>query len=223
MLSRIFPSHSAYIYAMNTLFSLIFILSTLILLFLSPETFLEALLDGAGKSATLCLSLIATYAVWMGLMRLWEDSGVTQGISKLLKPLARKLLKTKDENALQNACMNFSVNLLGISGAATPYGIRAAQLLDKTEHAEYSSAMLFVLNATSLQLFPTSMIGVRVAMRSLSPNDIILPTLFTTLFSTALGLFLTWALLRPKKKSAQRIHTPSIFIRTQKTKGAGMR
>ena len=223
MLSRIFPVHSAYIYAMNTLFSLIFILSTLILLFLSPETFLEALLDGAGKSATLCLSLIATYAVWMGLMRLWEDSGVTQGISKLLKPLARKLLKTKDENALQNACMNFSVNLLGISGAATPYGIRAAQLLDKTEHAEYSSAMLFVLNATSLQLFPTSMIGVRVAMRSLSPNDIILPTLFTTLFSTALGLFLTWALLQPKKKSAQRIHTPSIFIRTKKTKGAGMR
>ena len=207
---------------MNTLFSLIFILSTLILLFLSPETFLEALLDGAGKSATLCLSLIATYAVWMGLMRLWEDSGVTRGVSKLLKPLARKLLKTKDEDALQNACMNFSVNLLGISGAATPYGIRAAQLLDKTEHAEYSSAILFVLNATSLQLFPTSMIGVRVAMHSLSPNDIVLPTLFTTLFSTALGVFLTWAFLRPKKTSTQRIHAPAIFIKTQKNKGAGM-
>ncbi len=208
---------------MNTLFSLIFILATLILLFLSPETFLEALLDGAGKSATLCLSLIATYAVWMGLMRLWEDSGVTRGVSKLLKPLARKLLKTNKEEALQNACMNFSVNLLGISGAATPYGIKAAQLLDKTEHAEYSSAMLFVLNATSLQIFPTSMIGVRVAMRSLSPNDIILPTLFTTLFSTALGIFLTWAFLHPKKKSAQRIHAHGIFIKTQKRKGAGMR
>jgi spore maturation protein A len=208
---------------MNTLFSVIFIIATFLLLFLSPATFLEALLDGAGKSATLCLSLIATYAVWMGLMRLWEDSGVTRGISKLLKPFAKKLLKTKDEEALQNACMNFSVNLLGISGAATPYGIKAAQLLDKTEHAEYSSAMLFVLNATSLQVFPTSMIGVRVAMHSLAPNDIVLPTLLATLFSTALGVFLVWAFLRPKIKRRQRVHAPTISTKTEKRKGAGAR
>ena len=206
---------------MNTLFSVIFIIATFLLLFLSPATFLESLLDGAGKSATLCLSLIATYAVWMGLMRLWEDSGVTRGISKLLKPLAKKLLKTSNETALQNACMNFSVNLLGISGAATPYGVKAARLLDKSENAEYSSAMLFVLNATSLQLVPTSIIAVRVAMQSASPYDIVLPTLFATLLSTLLGVLLTKLFIRSAKKKTKAF-PPSFLQNPMKTKGAGI-
>ena len=208
---------------MNTLFTIIFVLSTLLLLFSDPNSFLQTLLDGAGKSATLCIALIASYSVWMGLMQLWNDSGVARGVSKLLKPIVKKLLKTDDEAALQCACMNFSVNLLGISGAATPYGIQAAKLLDKTQHAEYSSAMLFVLNATSLQLFPSSMLAVRVSMASLSPNDIILPTLFTTIFSTLLGITLTWALLRPKSNRVHLVHTPFIFSNQLKTQGAGMR
>jgi spore maturation protein A len=208
---------------MNTLFTIIFSLSTLFLLFSDPNRFLQTLLDGAGKSATLCIALISSYAVWMGLMQLWNDSGVARGVSKLLKPLAKKLLKTDNEAALQCACMNFSVNLLGISGAATPYGIQAATLLDKTKHAEYSSAMLFVLNATSLQLFPSSMLAVRVSMASLSPYNIILPTLFTTIFSTLLGVMLTWAILRPKPERAHLVHTHSILHKQIKTRGAGMR
>lgn len=207
---------------MNTLFTIIFLLSTLVLLFISPESFLQTLLDGASKSATLCLSLIASYAVWMGLMRLWEDSGVAKGVSKLLKPFAKKLLKTNNEEALKNACMNFSVNLLGISGAATPYGIKAAQLLDKTDNAEYSSAMLFVLNATSLQLFPGSMLAVRVSMGSLSPNNIIFPTLLTTIFSTVLGITLTWLLLQPKEKVTRLVHGCHISPNRLKNKGAGI-
>ncbi len=169
------------------------------MLFLSPESFLAALLDGAGKSGTLCLSLLATYSVWLGLMQVWEDSGVSRGVSKLLKPVARKLFQTKDEKTLDALSMNLSVNLLGISGAATPYGIQAANLLDRTPNAEYSSAMLFVLNATSIQLIPTSIIGVRVAMQSGSPMDIVLPTVLTTLFSTVLGIVLTRLLVAPKR------------------------
>ncbi len=184
---------------MNILFTCIFLLSTCILLFINPENFLAALLDGAGKSGTLCLSLLATYSVWLGLMKVWEDSGVSRGVSKLLKPVAKKLFKTEDEKTLNALSMSLSVNLLGISGAATPYGIQAANLLDKSPHAEYSSAMLFVLNATSIQLIPTSMIGVRVAMQSASPMDIVIPTLLTTAFSTLLALLLTRLLIPPKK------------------------
>ncbi len=175
-------------------------LSTLILLFLSPETFLAALVDGAGRSGTICLSLLATYSVWLGLMKVWEDSGVSRGVSKLLKPLARRLFRTDEEQTLNALSMSLSVNLLGISGAATPYGIQAANLLDKTPDAEYSSAMLFVLNATSIQLIPTSIIGVRVAMQSAAPMDIVIPTLLTTAFSTLLGVLLTRLLIPPKTK-----------------------
>ena len=185
---------------MNILFSGVLLLSSVIILIRAPENFLAAMLDGGSRAATLCVSLVATYSVWMGLIKVWEDSGVTRGVSKLLRPLAKKLFKTDDRAALDAVCMNLSVNLLGVSGAATPYGVKAAQLLDQSENAEYSSAMFFVLNATSLQLLPTSLIAVRVSMHSLSPADIVFPTLFTTLFSTILGGFLTWLFLRPKKR-----------------------
>ena len=185
---------------MNILFSGVLLLCSVIILIRAPENFLAAMLDGGSRAATLCVSLIATYSVWMGLIKVWEDSGVTRGVSKLLRPLAKKLFKTDDRAALDAVCMNLSVNLLGVSGAATPYGVKAAQLLDQSENAEYSSAMFFVLNATSLQLLPTSLIAVRVSMHSLSPADIVFPTLFTTLFSTILGGFLTWLFLRPKNR-----------------------
>ena len=189
---------------MNILFSGVLLLCSIIILIQSPENFLAALLDGGSRAATLCVSLIATYCVWMGLIQVWEDSGVTRGISKLLRPLAKKLFKTDDKDALDAVCMNLSVNLLGVSGAATPYGVKAAKLLDRSENAEYASAMFFVLNATSLQLVPTSLIAVRVSMHSLSPADIVLPTLFTTLFSTLFAAFLVWAILRPKKQEIKR-------------------
>ena len=197
---------------MNILFATVFILSAVILLFISPDTFLSALLDGSSKSATLCLSLLATYSVWLGLMQVWEDSGVSRAVSRLLKPVAKKLFKTDDEESMNALAMNASVNLLCLSGAATPYGIRAAQLLDNSPNAEHSSAMLCVINATSIQVLPTSIIAIRTALRSVAPADIVLPTLFTSLFSTLLGVALVYLLVPIKKR------TPLLT----KIKGAGM-
>ena len=203
---------------MNVIFTIVFLISTLLLLFISPDLFLGALLDGAGKGASICVSLVATYSVWLGLMRVWEDSGVARHVARITKPLARKLFKTEDEEALQAISMNLSVNLLGISGAATPYGIRAAKLLDKTENAEYASAMLFVLNATSIQLIPTSIIGVRVALQSANPNYVVIPTLITTLFSTLLGVILTRLLIQPQQ--VEKAGNISLFcIKKEKTRG----
>ena len=173
---------------MNAVFAAIFILSCAVLLFLDPAGFLPALLDGASKSAVLCVSLLAAYAAWLGLMKLWEESGVTRGISKLLRPVCKKLFKTRDEEALSAIGMNLSANLLGIGGAATPYGIRAATLLDKSPDARYSSSMLFVVNATSLQLIPTSVVALRLSAGSAAAADIILPTMLATAFSTVLGV-----------------------------------
>ena len=205
---------------MNILFSVIFLICTLILFLLNPENFLPALLDGASRAATLCVSLVATYSVWMGLMRVWEDSGVARGFSKLLKPLAKRLLKTENDDALSAVCMSFSVNMLGISGAATPYGVKAARLLDKTDNAEYSSAMFFVLNASSLQILPTSIIGVRVAMGSATPMDIVIPTLLTSAFCTLFSVALTALLFCRREKTEKQAEYPAILA---KTTGAGTR
>ena len=202
---------------MNALFSIVFLLSAAILFVLAPENFLPTLIDGASKSAALCFSLIATYAVWLGLMNVWKDSGVTRAVSRALRPLARKLFKTDDQETLDAVCMNASVNLLGISGAATAYGIKAANLLDRSKDAEYDSCMLFVLNATSLQILPTSIIGVRTALGSASPADIVLPTLIATLFSTLLGVVLVRLFVpRGREKSV------SLRWEMGKTRGAGI-
>ncbi len=207
---------------MNILFVLLFFICAFLLFVRSPDAFLPALLEGASNSAVLCFSLIATYAVWLGLMKIWEDCGVAKALSKLVKPVAKRLFKTEDEEALQAVCMNLSVNLLGISGAATPYGIKAAKLLDKTENAEYASAVFFVLNATSLQLLPTSIIGVRTALGSSAPTDIVLPTILVTIFSTLVGVLLI-KLFVPSKKSKKP--TPFLSDKQQKiqvTQGAGI-
>ena len=184
---------------MNLLFSIIFLSATALLLFTSPQTFLSALVEGASSAGTVCLALVATYAVWMGLIQVWEDSGVSKKIAKLIRPAVKKLFKTRDEKTLENICMNVSVNLLGIGGAATPYGIKTAQLLNDSPTAEYDSAMLLVLNATSLQLLPTSIVAMRTAMQSAAPADIILPTFLTTLVSTLLGILLVKVFLKEKR------------------------
>ena len=202
---------------MNALFSIVFLLAAAILFFLSPENFLSSLIDGASKSAVLCFSLLSTYAVWLGLMNVWKDSGITHAVSRLLRPLARRLFKTDDRETLDAVCMNVSVNLLGISGAATAYGIQAANLLNKTDEAEYASCMLFVLNATSLQLLPTSIIGVRTALGSANPADIVLPTLIATLFSTLLGAVLVRLFVPPRHKKAL-----CLCWETKEMKGAGI-
>lgn len=206
---------------MNVLFCVVVVLSVCIFMIQDPQIFLSSMLDGASKSAVLCFSLIATYAVWLGLMRVWQDSGLTNVISKRIRPLTRKLLKTNDLQTLDCLTMNLTVNLLGISGAATPYGIQGAKLLDKTENAEYSSAMFFVLNATSLQVIPTSVIGVRTALKSAAPADIVLPTILTSAFSTLLAAFLVFLLIR-KNTSAVMQKNSDFLRKTAKIKGAGM-
>ncbi len=190
---------------MNAIFTFLFVAAATVTLFFSPQDFLAALVSGAGRASTLCISLVATYSVWLGLMNLWEATGVSKAISKTLRPVCKRLFKTDDEATLSAVSMNLSSNLLGVSGVATPYGVKAAQLLDKSPRAEYSSAMLFVLNATSLQLVPTSVIGLRTALGSAAPADILLPTLLTTLFSTSVGVALTYLFLAPKRAKTRGV------------------
>ena len=201
-------------YAMNAIFTWLISLSAIFLLFADPDLFLSSALKGASKGATLCIALLSSYALWLGLIAVWEKSGLANKISFLLKPFAKKLFKTKDDEALTAICMNLSLNMLGIGGAATPYGIQASKLLDKTPHAEYASSMLFVINATSVQLIPTAIIGVRASLDSSAPADIVLPSFLASLFATALGMALVGLVFRFKDFSIRK---------KEKLQGAGMR
>ena len=171
---------------MNAIFTVIFLLSAVILCFTAPTQFLPALLGGGQRALTTALTLFCVYAVWMGLSAVAEDCRLTQKGAKLLSPLCGKLFKTKDENALKDISMNLSCNLLGIGGAATPYGVKAVEGLEK-EGNFYAQNLLFIINATSIQLIPTTVIALRASAGSINAADIALPSLLATIVSTAVG------------------------------------
>lgn len=176
-------------FGVNGIFSAIFLLSAGIFLLVDPEGFLPAMLSGAEKAGTLSLALLAVYCVWLGFFEVMEQSGLSEKLSRLFFPLAKKLFRSDDKKALTLACGNLSANLLGLPGAPTPLGIQANAAFLQSGNS-FASDTLFVLNATSLQLLPTTVIALRSSLGSANPADILLPTLIATLFSSCLGVLL---------------------------------
>lgn len=171
---------------MNLIFTVIFVLSAAVMIVNAPSDFLPALLDGGLNAAKTCLTLFCIYVVWMGLSAVAEDARLTQKAAKLLSRPCGKLFKTKSPAALENITMNISCNLLGIGGAATPYGVKAIDALEG-EGNEYAQNLLFIINATSIQLIPTTVIALRAAAGSLAAHDIAVPSLIATAVSTLIG------------------------------------
>ncbi len=177
---------------MNVIFTVIFFLSLTVIAFTAPDKLLSSLLGGAENAAKMALTLFCIYAVWLGLSRLAEKSGLSQAAAKGLRPLSRKLFKTENPKALENIAMNLSCNLLGIGGAATPYAVKAVKELDKDGN-EYAQKLLFVINATSIQIIPTTVIALRASAGSAAAFDIFLPSLICTVISTSVAVLLYFA------------------------------
>ena len=178
---------------MNVIFAVVFLLAGAVFFINDPNGFLPAMLSGGQKAATLSLSLLAVYCVWLGFFQVLQDSGLADKLSNAFYPLSRRLFRSDDKEAVYLASCNLSANFLGLPGAPTPLGIKATEKFLQKDNA-HAADMLFVLNATSLQLLPTTVIALRIAAGSAAPADILLPTLISTLCSTLLGgalVFLT--------------------------------
>lgn len=172
---------------MNIIFTLVLIASALILAFISPESFLSSMLSGAENSLKSAVTLFCIYAVWMGVSKVAEDAGLCEKGAKLLKPAVKKIFKTNDAEAAKNVSMNVVCNVLGLGGAATPFAVKAITNFDK-EGNDFAQRLLFVLNATTLQIIPTTVIALRAAEGSQNASDIFLPTLICSLACTAVSV-----------------------------------
>ncbi len=188
---------------MNVIFTTILVLSAIVMLITSPADFLPATLDGGMNAAKTCLTLFCIYVVWMGLSAVAEDARITQKCAKFLSKPCGKLFKTKNPTAIENLTMNISCNLLGIGGAATPYGVKAIEALEKDGN-EFAQNLLFIINATSIQLIPTTVIALRASAGSIAPHDIAVPSLIATAVSTVLGAALYVLIKNFKPKAAAR-------------------
>ncbi|MGB0670857.1 MAG: nucleoside recognition domain-containing protein [Rhodospirillales bacterium] len=161
-----------------------------------------AMIDTAGSSVTLALGLVGVMTLFLGLMKVGERAGLLTVIAKLLRPLMTRLFPSvpADHPAMGAMIMNIAANVLGLGNAATPFGIRAMEHLNRLNPAKgtASDAMILFLaiNTSSVTLLPTGVIAIRAAAGSMDPAGIVPTTLFATLCSTAAAILMAKFLAR---------------------------
>lgn len=168
----------------------------------NPSIILDEMISATTSVISLCVELCAVYTIWLGFLELVEKSGLGEKLAKLLRPVIRKLIKTDDEETERLIAMNMSANILGLGNASTPLGLKAMKKLDNgSSVASPMIIMLLILNTTSLQLLPTTIIGLRQSAGSVSAPDIILPTLLASIITTfvAISLALVCQKIRAKR------------------------
>jgi len=182
-----------YIYYVNKIWIFIMLVSVCILTFSSPDRVLPVLMDSMKSAVDYTLLLAAVYALWNGLFALLEATGLGKAISKALRPLTRKLFKGESDETYHYISMNFSANFLGMGGAATPLGIKVIESMKPDgNRASRNQSLFAVINCTSIQLIPATVIALRVSAGSMSAGDIILPSLIATILSTIVGVILVY-------------------------------
>ena len=156
----------------------------------------------AKKAFELALSLGGIMTLWLGIMQIAEDAGIITMLSKATTPLLRRLFPSipKDHPALGAIALNLSANILGLSNAATPFGIKAMEALEslnpQPKTASDDMCMLLAINTSSVQLIPATVIGLLSIAGSNEPTIIILSTIIATTLSTLVAIFATFKLAR---------------------------
>ena len=166
---------------------------------------LESMLNSAKGAIELCISLCSIYCFWMGIMEVACDSGLMELLSRIMMPVLKRLFKNESDEAYKHISANLSANLIGVGNAATPEGIKAVGALSsggKGGVATHNMMLFIVMNTSSLQLFPTTVIAMRRLWGSLSPGAIIPGVLITSLVGTATGIILCKIMAGLKKRGA---------------------
>lgn len=161
-----------------------------------------AALNGAAQSLDLIWQLAAGMLLWMGLLALLRESGLLQKLAGLIAPFLSKLFPEVDREseAFGNIVLNFSANLLGLGNAATPFGLKAMQELQRQnsqpDEATDSMITLLILNTTAPTLLPTTIIALRGAAGAVNPAEIMPLCAAASGFGMLVGLAVHWCLRR---------------------------
>lgn len=157
----------------------------------------------SSKSALdLMMEILPLLAVWTGLMKIAEDSGLLNLIAKKLGFLLRKLFPSIPEGneALGLIASNIAVNMAGLGSVATPFGLKAMKELQKlnTKKDTATPAMItfLVLNTSGVTIIPTTIISLRILYGSLKPTEIIVSCILATLCASIAGLLLDYIIRR---------------------------
>jgi len=155
------------------------------------DEFTKAMFDASKSAVEVSMYLLGIVALWMGLTKIIEDSGLIHGFSKAFRPVISRLFKNipRDHPSITTITLNILANMLGLGNAATPLGIKAMkdlQTLNADKEVITFEMMLFiVINTSSLQIIPFTIIGLLAQYGAKNPTIVVLPTLIATVISTA--------------------------------------
>ena len=159
-------------------------------------------IDSAKTAVEISLGLVGIMTLWLGIMRVAEASGLIAMLGRLLRPISRLLFPEipPDHPAIGAMIMNVAANMLGLSNAATPMGIKAMEELqtlnDQKETATNSMVTFMALNTAGIQFIPATMIAVFAAAGSKNPTAIIPTTIIATLCGATASVTATKILQR---------------------------
>lgn len=170
------------------------------MLFTNPGGALAAALRGAEGAVSLSVKMLAVYALWLGVLGVMKRNGATALVTRLFRPITRRLFRGEKEETQSLISQNLAANFLGIGSAATPLGIEAIKRMQGDGRDATDNAVLFlVINACGVQLLPATIIALRGQAGSASPADILLPTVLSTFLTAAIGITLCFL----KRKSGR--------------------
>jgi spore maturation protein A len=174
------------------------------------ENVTKSAIDAAGNAVTLAIGLIGMMALWLGIMKIAEDSGLMTLVARGISPIMRRLFPDvpKDHPAMGSMMMNIAANMLGLSNAATPMGLRAMEDLQKlNQHPEVATNAMctfLTINTAGLQLIPASMVSLMASAGSTDPTAIIGTTFAATLMAVTSGIIAVKILEKLPLFSAER-------------------
>lgn len=157
------------------------------------------------KAFQLLFEITPVIVLWSGLMKIAENSGLLKKFANKLNPFLKQLFPSikKDSLALGYISSNIAANMLGLGSAATPFGLKAMQELQKENKnkREASTAMItfLVLNTAGVTIIPTTVIALRTIYHSQNPSEIIIPSVIATTLASFAGLLLDYYIRRKKE------------------------
>lgn len=166
------------------------------------EALTRASIESAKSAVTLALGLVGVMAFWLGMMRILQAAGFLQILSRTLRPLMVWLFPEVPANhpAMSAMIMNMASNMMGLGNAATPFGIKAMQELDRINSnkgtATNAMVLFLAINTSNVALAPLGVIALRSALGSENAAGIWLPTLIATTFSTLVAVIVAKGLAR---------------------------
>lgn len=154
----------------------------------------NATFDSSKTAFEISLGLTGILSLWLGIMKIGENSGMINALSRWLSPVFCRLFPDipKGHPAMGSIFMNLSANMLGLDNAATPMGLKAMKELQELnpnkDTATNPMIMFLVINTSGLILIPVSIMMYRAQLGAAQPTDIFIPTLLTTAISTLVGV-----------------------------------